>query len=320
VSHDMIAIGGSAGALEVLLKMVGDLPARLAATIFVALHTQPDRPSSLPELIGKHGRLPASHPLHREPIKPGHIYIAPPDNHLLVRPGFMEVVRGPKENGQRPATDALLRTASSAYGPRVIGVVLSGYLDCGTAGMMSVKARGGVSVVQDPLTALAADMPRSVVDKVVVDHIASPDGLARLLADLVQMPAARPLDPDAPVRQLEGSEKGTAADVVCPLCHGVLSETQAGTYHHFRCHVGHAFTLRSLVQEQSEETEQALWAAVRSLEESASLSQRLSLSQGGQLAPRFAEKAATMRQQAEHIRRILLAEDLSSPGDATKVD
>jgi two-component system chemotaxis response regulator CheB len=154
----------------------------------------------------------------------------------------------PKENGHRPAADALFRTASSAYGSRVVGVVLSGYQDCGTAGMMSIKACGGISVVQDPDTALVPEMPKSVIARVPVDHV----------------------------------------ELVCPICQGVLTEAQPGVFQHFRCHVGHAFSLDSLIREQSEEMERALWAAVRSLEEGAALSRRLGVARA---EPRHAQPA-----------------------------
>src|SRR5438067_9132194 len=170
MNHDTIVIGASAGGVEVLLKLAGALPADLPASIFLVIHTLPGHRSELPELLSRRGPLPARHPMHGEKIAPGHIYVAPPDNHLLLRQGSMEVVRGARENGHRPAADALFRSAAAAYGPRVIGVVLSGYQNCGTAGMMSIKARGGLAVVQDPETATAPDMPTSVIDKVPVDH------------------------------------------------------------------------------------------------------------------------------------------------------
>jgi two-component system chemotaxis response regulator CheB len=215
MNRDVIAIGASAGGVEVLLDMVRTLPADLPAAVFVVIHVPPGHTSALPELLSHRGPLPARHPLHDEKIIPGHIYVAPPDNHLIVRQGSMEVVRGPKENGHRPAADVLFRTASAAYGSRVIGVVLSGYGDCGTAGMMSIKARGGLSVVQAPETAQAPDMPRSVLSRVAVDHTIHPAELPGLLAKL----AATTPGPDTPVdelvRQLEGSEPGARAEVVC---------------------------------------------------------------------------------------------------------
>jgi two-component system chemotaxis response regulator CheB len=137
MNRDIVTIGASAGGVEVMLELVRDLPAELAAAVFLVIHMPADYASTLPELLSKRGPLPARHPVHGEPVEPGTIYVAPNDMHMQLRPGVIEVVRGPKENGFRPAADVLFRTASAAYGPRVIGVVLSGYQDCGTAGMIA---------------------------------------------------------------------------------------------------------------------------------------------------------------------------------------
>jgi len=319
MNRDVIAIGASAGGIEVLLDLVRELPEDLPAAVFVVVHVPAGHPSLLPELLSRRGPLPAKHPLHEERIAPGNIYVAPPDNHLIVRRGSMEVVRGPKENGHRPAADVLFRTASMAYGPRVIGVVLSGYGDCGTAGMMSIKARGGVGVVQAPERAQVPEMPRSVLARVAVDHTIAPVELPALLARLASTPSGPERPVDGFVRQLEGEERGVPAEVVCPICDGVLTEAQPGVFQHFRCHVGHAFSLESLVREQSEELERALWAAVRALEESSALSRRLSVIEQDDLRRSFAEKAATHMQQAEYLRRMLLHSQLLSSPDAEKL-
>ncbi|HWO18284.1 MAG TPA: chemotaxis protein CheB [Kofleriaceae bacterium] len=320
MNHDVIAIGASAGGIEVLLEMVRELPEDLPASVFVVVHVLPSHVSTLPEILSARGPLPARHPLHDEKIIPGHIYVAPPDNHLLVRQGTMEVVRGPKENGHRPAADALFRTASAAYGARVIGVVLSGYGDCGTAGMMSIKARGGLGVVQAPESAQAPNMPASVLARVAVDHTIRPAELPGLLTRLARTSAGPELPVDQLVKQLEGDEPGTRAEIVCPICDGVLTEAQPGVFQHFRCHVGHSFSLESLVREQSEELERTLWAAVRALEESAALSRRLSLVERGELQQSFAEKAATHTQQAEYLRQMLLhGQQLLSEVDADRL-
>src|SRR5262249_50855180 len=205
MNHDIVAIGASAGGVGVLLDLAGELPGDLAAAVFVVVHQSADHVSPLPELLSRRGPLPATHPVHGQAIEPGAIYVAPPDNHLQLRPGFIEVVRGPKDNGHRPAADVLFRTAAAAYGPRVIGVVLSGYHDCGTAGMMSIKARGGLAVVQDPATALAADMPRHVLERVAVDHVVAPR--ARPLG----APAA-PASAPGPILPLDGSADGEQAE------------------------------------------------------------------------------------------------------------
>jgi two-component system chemotaxis response regulator CheB len=316
MNHDIIVIGASAGGVEVVLDLVAELPAGLQASIFVVIHMPAGHLSVLPEILTRRGNLPASHPLHDERIERGKIYVAPPDNHLQLRPGVVEVVRGPKDNGHRPAVDVLFRTAAAAYGPRVIGVVLTGYQDCGTAGMMSIKARGGIGIVQDPATAIAPDMPRHVLERVAVDHVVHPMEIPSLLVRLVATPAGPAAEPPGFVQQLEGTALGAPAEVVCPMCEGVLTEAQPGTFQHFRCHVGHAFTLESLVREQSDELERVLWAAVRALEESAALAQRVSRRETGELQQRFAEKANTHNRQAAYIRALLLHGRALSPLDA----
>jgi two-component system chemotaxis response regulator CheB len=229
----------------------------------------------------------------------------------------MEVVRGAKENGHRPAVDPLFRTASASYESRVVGVVLSGYQDCGTAGMLSVKARGGVSVVQSPETAAAPEMPRSVLASATVDHVVGPDQLAPLLVRLAAAPAGPAAQPSPYVEQLEGTRLGKVAELTCPVCQGVLTEAQPGVFEHFRCHVGHAFSLEALVREQGEEIERALWAAVRALEEGSALSDRLaSYERGRQLGRSFAEKSATQRRNADVIREILLRGSMLGRRDA----
>ncbi len=316
MNHDIITIGGSAGALDVLFDTVRELPADLDASVFVVVHMPAGYVSSLPELLANRGPLPARHPLHDEQIEPATIYVAPPDMHVQLRPGAIEVVRGPKENGFRPAADVLFRTAAAAYGARVIGVVLTGYQDCGTAGMMSIKARGGLAVVQDPSTAVAPDMPQHVLSQVSVDHVVHPAELPGLLARLVAARAGQSQDPDSFVQQVEGSRRGAPAEIVCPICDGVLTEAQPGVFQHFRCHVGHAFTLDSLAREQSEQMERALWAAVRALEESAALCRRMSARESGQMKERLAEKARTQQQQADYIRGLVLHGTMLGPRDA----
>jgi two-component system chemotaxis response regulator CheB len=290
----------------------------LPAALFVVIHQRPEAPELLPDLLNARGPLTARHPLHEERIVPGHIYVAPPDNQLLLRQGSVEVVRGPRENGHRPAVDALFRSASAAYGPRVIGVVLSGYQNCGTAGMMSIKARGGVGVVQSPESAEIPDMPASVLRSVPVDYVVQPPELAGLLGRLASEPAGPPLPPPSFVCELEGGTPGSPSEIVCPICQGVLTEAHAGAtdFEQYRCHVGHTFSVQSLVREQGESLERALWAAVRALEESATLSRRLSNRQTSELRQRFHEKATTQTEQAELIRQILLHGALLSPRDS----
>src|SRR3954469_5830907 len=318
--RDIVVVGGSEGGAQALLTFVAGLPADLPAAVFATLHTHASTQSQLAEMLTRRGPLPARLAIHGEPIVPGRIYVAPPDNHLLLRPGFVQVVRGPKENGFRPAVDPLFRTASIAYGPRVIGVVLTGNLDCGTAGLLSIKARGGLALVQDPGEAAVPDMPQSAVQHVAIDHVAALADLSTLVSELVTSRPGPELERVATeIAELEGDKLGAAADIVCPICQGKLTETVVGGFSSFRCHVGHSFSLASVAAEQAEEVERALWASVRALEESARLAGRLSASSpGGEMRRRFAEKEATQLHQAHVVRRLLLTGESLTVADAAR--
>jgi two-component system, chemotaxis family, protein-glutamate methylesterase/glutaminase len=319
--RDIVVVGGSEGGTQALMAFVAGLPAELPAAVFAALHTHARTESQLADMLSRRGPLPARLAIHGEPITPGRIYVAPPDNHLLLRPGFVQVVRGPKENGFRPAVDPLFRTASIAYGPRVIGVVLTGNLDCGTAGLLSIKARGGLALVQDPHEAAVPEMPQSALHHVAIDHVATLAELSTLVSNLVSSSAGpRPLNVPSEIAEIEGSKLGAAAEIVCPICQGKLTETVVEGFSFFRCHVGHSFSLESVAAEQAEEVERALWASVRVLEESSRLAGRLAASSpGDEMRRRFAEKEQTQLRQAQVVRRLLLTGESLTVADAARL-
>jgi two-component system, chemotaxis family, protein-glutamate methylesterase/glutaminase len=203
----------------------------------------------------------------------------------------------------------------------VIGVLLTGYLDCGTAGMMSIKARGGVTVVQDPKDAEAPEMPRHALEHVAVDHVVPLEHLAALLVRLVNEPAGTwPAHLPGALHELEGDELGISADLVCPTCQGKLTETELNGFQQFRCHVGHAFSLESVTFEQAEAVERALCAAARALEESAMLARRLADRSSGERHARFEEKVAAQTAQAEVIRQLALGGTALTRKDAADLD
>ena len=182
--HDIIVVGTSAGGVEALVRLVHDLPADLPAIVFIVIHVPARGQSRLPEILSRSGPLEAIHPTDGLLVSPGHIYVAPPDHHMLVEQGHVRVVRGPKENRHRPAIDPLLRSAALVYGPQVVGVILTGALDDGTAGLLAIKQRGGVAVVQDPREALYAGMPQNALANVSVDYCVPLADMGSLLTRL----------------------------------------------------------------------------------------------------------------------------------------
>jgi two-component system chemotaxis response regulator CheB len=322
--RDIVTIGASAGGVEALCKLMGGLPADLPAAIFVVVHISPDAPSALPAILGRAGPLRAAHAVNGAYIERSHIYIAPPDHHLLLKDhGRMAVVRGPKENRFRPAIDSLFRTAARTYGPRVVGVILSGAGDDGVAGLAAIKTRGGTTVVQDPADALLAELPRSAIEMVNVDHCRSSAEVASLLTSLVQTPAPEmprrasdELDKEAQLAEadlstIEDEDKpGLPSTFSCPDCGGVLWELEGDDLLRFRCRVGHSYSALSLVDEQAASSEKGLWAAFRALEENSSFARRLAVRarRAGHLtaAERYLERAEEASQNACVIRGMIV--------------
>lgn len=321
--RDIIVIGASAGGVEAVASVVEGLPPDLAAAVFVVVHFPAHVESVLPRILTRRGTLKAVHARDGDAIEHGTVYVAPPDRHLLVERGRMRLVRGPRENAARPAVDPLFRSAALAYGARVIGVVLTGNLDDGTAGLRAVHAAGGVAVVQDPDEALYAGMPSSAVHNVAVDHVvplaAIPALLTRLVgerveergsADMAGEPAREveiaSMEPRVVGREVPGRPSGYA----CPECHGVLWEIDEGDLSCFRCRVGHAYSMETLLAEQSTGLDAALWAAYRALEERAALTERMMerMRRRGQAAleARYQAQTREARRSAELIRGVLI--------------
>jgi two-component system chemotaxis response regulator CheB len=184
LTHDIVVIGASSGGLEALTEIIAGLPDDLPAALFIVVHVPAQGTSLLPEILGRRGRLPAKHAKDGEAFQAGHIYVAPPDFHLLLREGRTQVVRGPRENNHRPAIDPLFRSAAQAYGARTVGIVLSGALDDGAAGLLAIKNRGGIAVVQDPQDASFPDMPRAALAAVPVDYCLPKTEIARVIVDV----------------------------------------------------------------------------------------------------------------------------------------
>lgn len=286
-NRDILAIGASAGGVGALQRLFAAMPRTVSATVFVVQHIARTQ-SVLPALLTRAGWLPAFHPKDGEPVQPGRIHVAPPDHHLLVKDGRTLVRRGARENRCRPAIDPLFRSVAVAYGPRVVGTILTGTLDDGTAGLRAVKRCGGVSVVQDPADAEWPDMPRHALDHVPVDACAPLPGMPALLARLLSEPAgaAVPVPPDVLIEaSIPEKEFGTLPEdtgavgrpsaLCCPECGGNLSEIEDGPLLRFRCKVGHAYSPGTLAESHREAVEHAIWVALRTHEDRVVMFRRL---------------------------------------------
>jgi two-component system chemotaxis response regulator CheB len=319
--HDVIVIGASAGGIEPLQRIVQHLPPDLPAALFVVVHTSA-APSVLPDVLNHAQTLRAAHAKDGESIEHGRIYVAPPDRHLLLTPDGVRVVRGPRENMFRPAIDPLFRTAARTFGPRVVGIILSGMLDDGTHGVQVIKDEGGIVIVQRPEEAAAPSMPLSAMQNVAVDEILSCTQIPAAIVRLARTPArqvdemarkktTQDVAEMAPDALEEGRLEGLPSVFTCPDCGGALWELHNGTLTRYRCHVGHGFTADALAEAQSNTVEDALWSALRSLEENAQLRRKMAAhtEQRGMLAlsERLEADAKAATRRADTIRELLLS-------------
>lgn len=318
--RDIFVIGASAGGVHALIELVAGLPRDLPVSIFVVQHVAPYGKSAMPSILTRSGPLEAVHPEDRTRIQSGRIYVAPPDHHLLIEDGHVRLSRGPTENGHRPAVDVLFRSAARTYGPRVVGVILTGNLDDGTAGLLQVKSHGGVAVVQDPEEADYPGMPRSAMENVEVDHVVPLSSIPGLLVELYHDPVEEVEAVDEETSDMKqklerGQDRemgGEPSGFTCPECGGALWESHEQDLVHFRCRTGHAYAPESLIAKQYDALEATLWAAVRSLQENASLARRMErwMQQRGNDAgeERYSKRADEAEAHANALRKILIAE------------
>lgn len=326
---DMVVIGGSSGGIDPIRRFLSALPRDFPGSLFVVVHTSADAPGILNVIFGG-GPLPAVVAGNGERIVPGRIYVPPPDHHLLLEPGRIRLTRGPKENRFRPAIDPLFRSAAQVYGPRVVGVIVSGGLDDGSSGLWAVKRLGGIAVVQDPREALAPSMPLSAIRHVPVDHVVGADEIAPILVRLAATPADVPEEVTVPepvrievdiAREHNPKEAGMmrlgeASNFACPECHGVLMEMKEAIPPRYRCHTGHAYTLESLLAEMDEAIEGSLWNAIRALEERVMLIRHAAvhLQQHEGEADDLLLRAEETQRRADLVRQAALNDDDADAG------
>jgi two-component system, chemotaxis family, protein-glutamate methylesterase/glutaminase len=322
VNRDIIVIGGSSGATVPLKEILGRLPTDLPAAVFVVLHIPAQGIGILSTVASAASRLPVVQAASGMVIERGHIYLAVPDHHLLVHESHIMLGRGPRENMARPAIDPLFRSAALQYGPRVIGVVLSGLLSDGAAGLNAIKRCGGVTLVQDPADAIADEMPLRAMEATTVDLCAVGGKIGDVLSDLARESpgAALPVPPEVrlEVEIAAGERIGSTSlariaeptPLTCPACGGVLSTLKMGQPMRFRCQVGHAFTADALAREQEGQVDEAMRVALRIIEERAELVHRMAEDgrQSGRVAVArmYDARAAEYRRYADVIRRVML--------------
>jgi two-component system chemotaxis response regulator CheB len=320
--RDIIVIGGSAGSPGVLFEIVSGLPSDLAASVFVVTHVPIHGSMLLAGLLAARTDLPVSYAEDGDPIRPGHILVAPPDRHLLLTPGHVRLGLGPRENLARPAIDPLFRSAALAFGGRVVGVLLTGMLSDGAAGLLAIKQVGGVTVVQDPQSAYASDMPRAGIAAAAPDHIVTPKAIAPLIASLAreEAPMGRPptenlrIEVDTAAGASLGShqlrEIAKPSPLSCPDCNGVLSELKGEGPLRYRCQIGHAYGADIVDRRQEAALERALNVALRIVEERVSLMSRLAddaRAQGNNSAALLHEaRAKDYKEQAEILRHAVI--------------
>jgi two-component system chemotaxis response regulator CheB len=323
--RDVIVVGASAGGVEALKSMVAVMPPDLSASVLVVLHLPAGGTSALPQILRRFGTLPAVAAGHGMPLKPGQVYVAPPDHHLLVVPDQLVLSQGPSENAHRPAINALFRSAAVAYGQRVTGVLLSGVLDDGVAGLVAIRDRGGRTVVQDPTDALYPGMPENAMRHITPDHVVPTTEMGRVLhvlskeeVDVRDVPPVPPRmtmeneiaqDRQWPV-DYEAVGMGHQSGLTCPDCQGALSELTPGRGW-YRCRVGHAWSEDALLAAQGDIFERALWTALRSLDEKASLARRMrdsAADRGNKMAAeRYGRRADEATEAADVLRARLTA-------------
>jgi len=315
--RDIVVIGASAGGVQALDQLVERLPPELPAAVFVVLHLSAGGRSVLPSLLQRMGPLPAAVPDEQQLPDRGHIYVAPPDRHLLLVGQQVRLTGGPRENGHRPAIDPLFRSAARTYGPRVIAVVLSGTLDDGAAGARMVRDRGGMVIVQDPDDALYPDMPQNTLDVSGADEVLPAAAIAAKICDLLDTPlpddAQGVEDPDEQeaneLMEAQLAVNGTPTELACPDCGGALWEREDGDLVRFGCRVGHVYSPESLVAEHGKALEQALWAALRGLEERADLYRRMArraqIAGRASIERRFHNRSESAERHATAIREAI---------------
>ncbi len=318
-TRDIVVVGCSAGGVEALPALLGTLNKDLPGALAIVQHLAPHN-AFLVEILRRASPLPVTWGEQGERVMPRHVYVAPPDVHMMFLDDHLRLTAGPRENHSRPSIDKLFRSAAAAHGSRVIGIVLTGMLDDGVAGLRAIREAGGLTVVQDPGEAQYPDLPQQAVSSAEPDHVLPLVDIGALLRELVGTPVKptsipRPLEieaqldatPVAPIGRL--SELGEQTTITCPECGGPLWMIGKEGERRFRCYVGHVTTGRELLAQNDDKLETALWSAVRALDERATTLETLAADSqrrgSEQAAISYSDRAREVRQQGELARRFM---------------
>lgn len=294
----IVVVGGSAGALTALQRLVGDLKPDIPAAIFVATHVPPDSVSAMPHILSRSGAFFATHAIDGAPIAPGRIIVAPPNFHLVIERGVMRVVDWARENGQRPSIDVMFRSAATAYGDLVCGVLLSGTLDDGVAGMHAIRNAGGMTLVQDPADALFSDMPRNAILSGAAEATVGTDDLAAAVTRSVNVLLENGGGKASPEAAHDERATGHPSVFTCPDCGGTLWESDEDGNLRYRCRTGHAYNVNAIMSAQHSALEDSLWVAQRIIEERIDFFRRMARRAGDRGDAKSAERYD--RQAKEH--------------------
>jgi len=327
----IVVVGTSAGGMDALSRLVSQFPVDFPAAVFIVQHMAADNSGDgLVNTLAKKGMLACNLAENGEAIEAGRIYVAPPDHHMLLEKGKILVTKGARENRSRPAIDPLFRSAAVTYGTRVIGVLLTGYLDDGTSGLIAIKRCGGTCVVQDPDDAAYPDMPRNALNNLDADHCLPLAAMGELLLELVRKePLAQVEIPKDIVVEANIAKRvlsdlnsveavGDQVPFNCPACGGVLWQVALGKHIRYRCHTGHAFTSSVLLAEQSKKIEETLWAALRMFEERKNLLMTMPKATEGKRSRSAMERVQESDVHIQRIRAMMHSGELPSndePGE-----
>lgn len=325
----IVVVGTSAGGLRALTKLVSQLQEGFAAPVLVVQHISADATGDvLLDALSRHSKLKCQHAENDMLLSPGELYLAPSDHHLMISgKGTILITKGAQENRSRPAIDPLFRSAAVAFRNRVIGVLLTGYLDDGTSGLKVIKRCGGTCIVQDPFDADYPDMPQNAINALKVDYCLPLAEMGGLLYELTAREAGEPGPiPEGVLIEAKIAERvlsdlpsvnslGEQVPFNCPGCGGVLWKVDKDSSLRYRCHTGHAYTAASLLAEQTKKIEETMWTALRMFEERKNLLTTMSKGQNGAALQSSLERANLSQVHIDRIKAILLASDKGTNGD-----